>query len=316
MQSPDLLPPLVVLLGPTGVGKSDLAIQLAERINGEIISADSRLFYRRMDIGTAKPTPEQRALIPHHLIDVSNPNETWSLVKFKEVAAEIISEVHKRERVPILVGGTGQYIRAVVEAWEIPTQPPDFKLRTALENWVEDIGADGLHKRLALLDPEAAELIDHRNLKRTIRALEVILYTGQSFSSQRRQGSSPYRILQIGINRTRDELYRQIDERIQKMLEDGFVDEVSALLAAGYSPELPSFSAIGYKQIADFLAGNLSLEEAIIEIKRKTRQLVRRQANWFKLNDPTIQWFDAASVELEELEDLVIKFLQNGGKLA
>lgn len=315
MQSPNLLPVLVVVLGPTGVGKSDLAIKLAETVNGEIISADSRLFYRRMDIGTAKPTPEQRAMIPHHLIDVTDPDETWSLVKFQEIANSVISEIIDRERVPILVGGTGQYIRAIVEAWEIPAQPPDRKLRSTLENWAKEIGTEGLHERLAVLDPKAAELIDHRNLKRSIRALEVIFYTGRTFSSQRKRGSPSYRILQLGLISPREELYKKIDGRIQKMMADGFEDEVSALLAAGYSPNLSSFSAIGYRQIAEYLAGNLSLENAIKEIKRKTRQLVRRQANWFKMDDPSIHWFDATSLEIVELTGLVQKFLQNGGLL-
>ncbi len=302
MPLPDPQKSLIVILGPTAVGKTETALRLAERLNGEIISADSRLFYRGMDIGTAKPTPEELARVPHHLINIADPDQIWSLAMFQRAAHRIISEIHQRRHVPFLVGGTGQYIRAVTEEWEIPVAAPDFRLREALEKWTLEIGPDGLHQRLGLLDPVAAQNIDHRNLRRTIRALEVILLTGRLFSTQRSRRASRYRMLQLGLTRPRPELYARIDARIQAMLEAGFIDEVRSLLDAGYSPELPPLSAIGYRQMIDYLQGEITLEEAVMLMKRITRQFVRRQANWFKLEDPAIQWFQAGSDAADEME--------------
>ncbi len=185
-------PPLILIVGPTAVGKTEIAIQLAEKMNGEIISADSRLFYRGMDIGTAKPTLEEQARVPHHLIDVANPDETWSLAQFQQSAQAIIADIHARGKLPFLVGGTGQYVRAVSEGWSPPEVKPDERLRGELEKMRQEKGNSWLHEKLGLLDPEAAEKIDPRNVRRTIRALEVILTTGRRFSSQRGQAESPY----------------------------------------------------------------------------------------------------------------------------
>lgn len=301
----DVHSPLLVIVGPTGVGKTDFSIQLAERVGGEIVSADSRLFYRGMDIGTAKPSKAERSRIPHHLIDVANPDETWSLALFQQVAHRVISEIHGRGRLPILVGGTGQYIRAVIEGWSLPKQPPDMKLRIALEEWASEIGAFELHRKLAIIDAEAANFIDARNLRRTVRALEVIFRTGRRFSEQRRQTKSPYSLLVIGLRRSRAELYRRIDERVDQMIASGLIQEVRSLLASGYSPDLPALSAIGYRQIIQYLQGRYSLEEAVSDIKRSTRQFVRRQASWFKDNDPDIHWFDMTNDTLEQVETLI-----------
>jgi tRNA dimethylallyltransferase len=301
--------PLIVIIGPTAVGKTAVSIQLAERLGGEIVSADSRLFYRGMDIGTAKPTPEERKGIPHHLIDVADPGQIWSLAKFQREAHKVIGEIHQRGNLPFLVGGTGQYVRAVTEEWEIPEVAPHPRLRAALENWAAQIGPEGLYHRLEVLDPEAAQRIDHRNLRRTIRALEVIFFTGQKFSSQKSRGTSRYRLLQLGLTRPRPALYARIDARIQMMLEAGFVDEVRGLLAAGYDPELPSLSAIGYRQIIDYLQGEISRDEATMLIKRITRKFVRRQANWFKLDDPQIHWFPAEPEAADRMEQAVKTFL-------
>ena len=297
-------PPLVVILGPTAVGKTDLAIQLAERLGGEIISADSRLLYRGMDIGTAKPTPEQRQQVPHYLIDVADPDQVWSLTLFQRAAKKAIKDIHSRFRLPFLVGGTGQYIRAIVADWQIPEIKPNFLLRKTLENWAEETGADGLHARLASIDPDAASKIEYRNLRRTIRALEVIFLSGKPFSEQRQIGKSPYSNIQIGLNMPRGELYARIDARIDTMLAAGFVAEVETLLSKGYSPDLPTFSAIGYQEIIDHLLGNTSLEEALTIIKRRTRQFVRRQANWFKEDDPNIHWFQSG-ISVSEIETLL-----------
>jgi tRNA dimethylallyltransferase len=301
--------PLIVILGPTAVGKTEISLELAIRLNGEIVSADSRLLYRGMDLGTAKPSLAERQRVPHHLIDVTDPDQTWSLALYQKEARKAISSIHDRERLPFLVGGTGQYIKAIIEEWEIPKVAPASGLRKALEKWSLEIGKEGLHKRLASLDPRAAANIDHRNLRRTIRALEVILLTGRAFSHQRLRGDSPYHTLQIGLNRPREELYERIDQRIDVMLQAGFVDEVRQLLAQGYSPDLPNLSAIGYREIIAYLHGQANLEEAVTHIKRATRVFVRRQANWFKYQDPEIHWFEAGTKPVEQIEGLIHKWL-------
>lgn len=305
------LMPLVVILGPTAAGKTEVAIQLAEWMDGEIVSADSRLFYRGMDIGTAKPSLKQRAQVPHHLIDVADPDQTWSLALFQTRANQAIEEIISRERLPFLVGGTGQYLRAITEAWEIPEIKPDHELRQALENWATEIGPHGLHQRLSVLDPEAAARIDYQNVRRTTRAIEVILRSGDLFSRQRSQGKSPYQVVQIGLKVPREELYDRIDARIEAMLESGLVDEVSNLLDQGYAPDLPSFSAIGYQEIIYYLQGKISLEEAVRLIKRHSRQFVRRQTNWFKENDPGIHWVDIAGTDLTQLVADLENWLDN-----
>ncbi len=299
--------PLILLIGPTAVGKTEFAIQLAERLHGEIISADSRLFYRGMDIGTAKPTPEERARVPHHLIDVADPDETWSLAIFQKQAVKIIADIHARGKLPFLVGGTGQYVRAVTEGWTPPEVKPDGRLRGALQRMKEERGADWLHAKLRQLDPPAAEKIDARNARRTIRALEVILTTGRLFSQQRRQSDSPYHLLTIGLKRPRAELYQRIDERIETMFAAGFLDEVQKLLEKGYSPDLPTMSAIGYRECIRVVKGEWSIEQAKVEMRRATRVFVRRQANWFKEDDPDIHWFAAAQENIVELVEDFIK---------
>jgi len=299
--------PLILLAGPTAVGKTELSIRLAEKLNGEIVSVDSRLFYRGMDIGTAKPTPAERARVPHHLIDVADPDETWSLAVFQQKATEIIAAIHARGRLPFLVGGTGQYVRAVTEGWTPPQVEPDERLRDELEKIKEERGADWLHAKLHALDPLAAEKIDPRNVRRTVRALEVILTTGRPFSGQRGQSDSPYNLLTIGLKRPREELYRRIDERIEAMFAAGFLDEVKRLLEEGYSPELPSMSAIGYREGIRVLKGQISAEQAKVEMRRATRIFVRRQANWFKEDDPNIHWFDAGQENLSESVEAFIR---------
>ena len=294
--------PLVVIVGPTAVGKTTLAVELAERLNGEIISADSRLFYRGMDIGTAKPSAADRERVHHHLIDVADPDETWSLAAFKEAAVQAISDVQQRGRLPFLVGGTGQYITAVIEGWELPLQRPDSRLREVLEDWGIQIGPEALHKRLALIDPDAAARIEPRNLRRTIRALEVIFHTGKRFSEQRRKKKTPYSLLVIGLDRPREILFERIDRRIDEMLARGLLGEVEALLGCGYSSDLPAFSAIGYQQVIAHLEGDITMEEAAARMRQLTHQFVRRQANWFKLSDPGIRWFSVEEGVAERIE--------------
>lgn len=290
--------PLILLVGPTAVGKTELAIQLAERLDGEIVSADSRLFYRGMDIGTAKPTPEEQARVPHHLIDVAEPDETWSLAVFQQKATEIIADIYGRGKLPFLVGGTGQYARAVTEGWTPPAVEPDPRLRGILESRAEEKGIYWLHESLKRVDSAAAEKIDPRNVRRIVRALEVILTTGKPFSKQRGQSDSPYDLLTIGLKRPREELYRRVDERIEAMFAAGFIEEVKGLLEKGYSPELPTMSAIGYRECIRVVKGQLSIEQAKVEMRRATRVFVRRQANWFKEGDPNIHWFEAGQEHL------------------
>ncbi len=298
--------PLILIVGPTAVGKTELAIELAEKVNGEIVSADSRLFYRGMDIGTAKPTREERARVPHHLIDVADPNETWSLAQFQQAAQTALAEIHARGRVPFLVGGTGQYVRAVTEGWSPPEVKADERLRNELEKLREERGKEWLYEKLKTLDPEAAEKMDARNVRRTIRALEVILTTGKKFSAQRGQTDSPYRLITIGLTRPRDDLYARVDARIEAMFAAGLVEEVRALLAKGYSPELPSMSGIGYRECVGVVKGQLTEEQAKVQMRRATRVFVRRQANWFKAEDESIRWFVVQENTVEE----VVKFLQ------
>ena len=284
--------PVTVIVGPTAVGKTAFAIELAKIANAEIVSADSRYFYRGMDIGTAKPTPEERQSIPHHLIDVADPDETWSLALFQQKAYDTIASIHERGKNVIVVGGTGQYIRALLQGWSPPTMEADLVMRSVLEDWANEIGPMEIHKKLAILDPIAAGKIDYRNVRRTIRALEVIFGSGQRFSEQRKVTESPYSFLILGLNRSRSSLYQRIDQRIDQMIRQGFIEEVAGLLEKGYSPALPSMSAIGYREISAYLNHEITLDEAIRLIKQRTRNFVRRQANWFKTNDPQIHWFN------------------------
>lgn len=308
MQS--LKPSLILIVGPTAVGKTELAIRLAQKFNGEIISADSRLFYKGMDVGTAKPSPEELARVPHHLIDIVNPDETLSLAVFQQKASGIIKETHKRNILPFLVGGTGQYVRAVTEGWTPPEVVPNEKLRDELEKMKEERGPEWLHDKLRDLDEEAATNIDARNYRRTIRALEVIFTTGRKFSEQRGQGESPYYLISIGLARPREELYRRVDERIDSMFANGFIEEVKGLLARGYSAELPSMSAIGYRECIKVVKGELTVEQAKVEMKRITRVFVRRQGNWFKESDPNIHWFHPEKEE--EVETFIRNSLNSG----
>ncbi len=284
-------PPLILIVGPTAVGKTEIAIQLAKRLNSEIVSADSRLFYRGMDIGTAKPSREEQARVPHHLIDIANPDEILSLAVFQQKAHEIITDIQTRKKLPLLVGGTGQYVRAVTEGWTPPEVKPDEKLRDELERMKEERGINWLHDKLKNLDSEAALKIDARNVRRVIRALEVIMTTGRKFSEQRGQSDSPYHLITIGLIRPRPELYARVDARIDAMFANGFLDEVKSLLESGYAPTLPTLSAIGYRECIEVLAGRIKVEEAQQAIRRATRIFVRRQANWFKESDPNILWF-------------------------
>lgn len=284
----------VVLLGPTGVGKTDVSIALARQFLGEIISLDSRLLYRGMDIGTAKPSPDQRKIVRHYLIDVAEPTAPWSLVDVITAARNAVQDIQRRGGLPFLVGGTGQYITAYLEGWIPPAGGEDARIRKRLEDFVETEGAEALHARLEQVDPARAEQIDPRNVRRVIRALEIFETTGIPPSQQRVKRPPTYPVLRIGLRRSRAELYQRIDQRIDEMFAKGWVEEVRSLLTDPAVEQSPAMSAIGYQQIADYLRAEITLEECVDQIRRLNRQFVRRQANWFKYDDPEILWFEAA----------------------
>lgn len=302
-------PPLVAIVGPTATGKTALSVRLAQAVGGEVVSADSRQVYRGMDIGTAKATPEEQAGVPHHLLDVVDPNQALSLAEFQALAYAAIDGVLARGRVPFLVGGTGQYAMAVIEGWQVPRVPPDEGLRRELYRQAKAEGAQALHSRLQALDPAAARRIDPRNVRRVIRALEVCLTTGRPISEQQDKMPPPYRILILGLELPRDVLYERIDRRVEAMMAAGLEDEVRRLVAAGYGFDLPAMSGVGYGQFQPYLAGEASLEEAVQAIKRATRRFVRHQANWFRRDDPRIHWLsataDAYQPALQRVQDFL-----------
>lgn len=308
-------PPLVAIVGPTAVGKTEISLALARRFDGEIVSADSRLVYRGMDIGTAKPTSEEREEIPHHLIDFLPPAETYSLAAYRHDALEAIDGIHARGKLPFLVGGTGQYVTAVLEGWVPPPRPDDPSLRRRLEEFAEEHGPGALHARLLAVDPERAQAIDPRNVRRVVRALEIYETTGIPPSDARVRVPPPYDVLRVGLMRPRDELYARIDERIERMLEAGWIEEVRELREGGVPPESPSLSAIGYRQLVAYLQGELAMEEAKAEMSRLSRQFVRRQANWFKEDDPDIRWFRVEDDTVERIAQLVEGWLEERGHL-
>jgi tRNA dimethylallyltransferase len=292
---------LLVIVGPTAVGKTALSLQFAQRFEGEIISADSRQIYRGMDIGTAKATAEEQATVPHHMIDVVAPNEILTLAEFQERAYYLIDEINQRGCLPILVGGTGQWVKAVVEGWGIPRVPPDMELRAKFEQRAIEIGPETLHAELAMIDPEASQKLDPRNLRRVIRALEVYYKTGKPITEHQRKTPPPYEITQIGLTMPREMLYQRIDQRIDRMMTQGLLGEVKHLVEAGYDWQLPAMSGIGYRQIGLYLQGSVSLEEAIALIKKDTHRFVRQQYNWFRLDNPQIRWFDVSNVSLQDI---------------
>jgi tRNA dimethylallyltransferase len=306
-------PPLVVIVGPTAVGKTDLAVYLAQAVNGEIVSADSRQVYRGMDIGTAKATREEQERAAHHLLDAVDPDETLGLAQFHALAKAAIADIAARGRVPFLVGGTGQYVMAVVEGWKVPRVPPDEALRQALYRQADEEGAEALHARLRGLDPAAADRIDARNVRRVVRALEVCLVTGEPISEQQGKSPPPYRILILGLELPRAELYRRIDDRVERMMEAGLEGEVRGLVAAGYGFDLPAMSGVGYGQFAPYLAGEATLASVVEEIKRATRRFVRHQANWFRQGDARIHWLEAEPDPRQDALELVKQFLGGWG---
>ncbi len=290
-----LIRPVIVIAGPTGIGKTALAVALARHISGEIVNADSRQIYRLMDIGTAKPTPEERAAVPHHLLNIVDPDQPLTLAEYQALAYAAIDDIHRRGKIALLVGGTGQYITAVLEGWRVPEVAPNPALRAELETYAAQHGAVALYERLKALDPDVEAYIDPHNVRRVVRALEVCIATGQPFSAQRRKEPPRYQALELGLTMAREALYTRLDARIDQMMADGLLEEVRMLYERGYDWRLPSMSGLGYAQLGMYLRAEISLDEAVTLIKRDTRTFVRRQYTWFRRHG-ALNWLETPSV--------------------
>ncbi len=302
---------LIGIVGPTGVGKSRLALTLAQAFHGEVVSGDSRQVYRTMDIGTDKPVPEDLSRAPHHLLDIVNPDDPFSLAQYQALACQSIDDIHRRRKLPVLVGGTGQYIWAVLEGWRIPRIPPDLELRASLEKQAADEGTEPLYRELLRANPEAAAKIDPRNVRRLIRAVEISRQTDGKIPEIKKT-EPPFRKLIIGLTADRPELYRRIDARVDGMIKRGLVAEVEKLLKMGYDFTLPAMSGIGYRQIGSYLRNEITLETAVTKIKNETHRFARQQYNWFRREDERIHWFDVCGQTDTAIVELVSKFTAKG----
>lgn len=297
--------PLIILTGPTAVGKTKASIGLAKAIGGEIISADSMQVYRHMDIGSAKITKEEMADIPHYLIDVLEPEEEFHVVRFQQMAKAAMADMYSRGKIPIIVGGTGFYIQALLYDIDFTENEGDSVYREKLEALAKEKGAAYLHGQLAMVDPKAAEEIHANNIKRVIRALEFYHQTGQKISEhneRERQKESPYQFCYFVLNDRRECLYERIDQRVDQMIRNGLVQEVQALKERGCTKQMVSMQGLGYKEIFSYLEGDCSLEEAVYIIKRDTRHFAKRQLTWFKRERDVI-WVqkDALNYDDEKL---------------
>lgn len=299
----------MAIVGPTGTGKSSLAVFLAQRFKGEIINADSRQIYRGMDIGTAKPSAEERSLVLHHLFDLICPDKSFSLAEYLLLAKGVIKDIHQREKLPFLVGGSGQYVRALLEGWQIPRIAPNPELRKELEQIAAEQGAQPLYTQLQKIDPAAADKIDQRNIRRVIRALEIAKQAGDPFSRDKTKKVPNYNVLIVGLTTTRSELYHRVDMRVDSMIQKGLVGEVQNLVKGGFDFDLASMNSIGYKQTGRLLRGEINLEETASLIKFETHRFIRHQYAWFKLSDPKIQWFDIQSEIQFEIMVLLSNYL-------
>jgi tRNA dimethylallyltransferase len=282
---------LLAIVGPTASGKSSLAVGLAEQLGGEVVNADSRQVYRGMDIGTAKPPADERARVPHHLYDIADPVEAFSLGRYLDLAADALNNCWSRDVLPVVAGGTGQYVWALLEGWQVPRVAPDLELRAELERQP----TEHLLEELRRVDPVYAERVDPHNGRRIIRAIEVFRRTGRPLSSCQTRLPPDFAWLVLGLSHPRDELYRRIDARVDAMIAAGLVDEVRGLIERGCGCDRPAMSSIGYRQVCQHLAGELSLAEAVARLKTETHRLVRMQDNWFGRDDPRIHWLDAAA---------------------
>lgn len=285
---------LVILTGPTAVGKSALSIALAKEIGGEIISADSMQVYRHMNIGSAKIKPEEMDGVPHHLIDVLEPTDEFNVVIFQKMAKEAVEDIRSRGHIPILVGGTGFYIQAVLYDIDFTYNDEDTSLRTQLEELARTQGNEVLYEQLKQIDPESCGIIHANNVKRVIRAIEFYRKTGKKISQhnkEQRENTSPYNFNYFVLNDDRTKLYEKIDRRVDEMIRQGLVEEVEKLKSMGCTRDLVSMQGLGYKEILDYLNGDCSLEEAVCLIKRDTRHFAKRQLTWFR-REKDVTWVD------------------------
>lgn len=305
------LPKLVVLLGSTASGKTDWSLHFAKEFNGQVISADSRQVFKRMDIGTAKPPGEWRRHglkklymvddVIHHLVDILDPGKTFTAAEYRDRAIKHIKQVQKEGKTPFLVGGTGLYISSIVDNFQIPRVQPNKKLRSSLE----EKSPEALFSLLQTLDPLLAETIDKKNKRRLIRALEVCIFTGEPFSAQRKQGEPLFDVLQIGISVPRETLYSRIEARIDQMIEAGLLQEVEELVKRRYNWKVPSMNGIGYRQFEQYFSGACSLPEVVEMLKRDTKRFARRQHTWFK-RDPRIQWYETRDAAADHIHRFLI----------
>lgn len=291
----EFLPDVLAIVGPTATGKTDVGVLLAQWLDGEIISADCMAVYQGMDIGTAKPSPEQRARVRFHLIDVCRPDEPFSVARFQRMALEAIEQIRERGRLPLVVGGTGLYVKALLDGFQIPPTAANEALRRELWQEVKRKGSACLHARLQEVDPQSASRIHPNDAVRIIRALEVYFVTGQPISQWQRRQPPPQigRARRFGLTMPRDLLYRRINERVEAMIARGWLDEVRRLMEAGYSPDLPAMRSLGYAELVQVIQGRMTLAEAIPLIQRETRRFAKRQLTWFRA-DKQIEWIDAS----------------------
>ena len=294
--------PLIILTGPTAVGKTKLSIALAKAVNGEIISADSMQVYKHMDIGSAKIKKEEMCGVPHHLIDVLEPDEEFHVVRFQEMAKQAMTEIYAKGKIPILTGGTGFYIQAVVNDIDFSKETEKSPIREELEKLAEEKGCEYLHEKLQQIDPKSAEKIHANNVKRVIRALEYFELTGKPISAHNEEESlkqSPYNVAYFVLNDIREKLYERIDARVDVMLQEGLVQEVSILAKKGYTKNMVSMQGLGYKEILSYLEGDCTLDEAVYILKRDTRHFAKRQLTWFKREQDVI-WVNKQDFHYEE----------------
>ena len=306
-------PPVIVLAGPTAVGKTELSLELAEALNAEIVSADSMQVYRGMDIGTAKASPEERARVPHHLIDAADPSEDFSIARYVELGREVLKDIQARGKVPLIVGGTGFYIQALLKDLDFSEEKEERPLREKYRILAETEGPEALHRRLKAIDPDAAAAIHPNNIKRVIRALEYFEETGSRISAlnEAQTGQeSPYRVLYFVLNLPRAELYRRIELRVDQMMEEGLLEETRKLLARNVPPGSTALQSIGYKELADYLKGTCSLEEAVEKIKLNSRHYAKRQLTWFRREKDAV-WIDKNEIGQEELFPRLLSLCQN-----
>ncbi len=306
---------VIVIAGPTASGKTDLAVELALKVDGEIVSADSMQIYRKMDIGTAKPTIEERRGIPHHMIDIVDPDEEFSVAQFKSAAEACIKEIIGRGKIPVIAGGTGLYINSLVYNISFSDTISDWNYREQLQNLALEHGPAALHKMLEEVDPVSAAAIHPNNVKRIIRALEVYKTTGKPISEHKeesRKTPPPYDYKIFGLEVTRDNLYRRIEKRVDKMMHQGLCDEVEGLLKSGYSPNLVSLQGIGYKEIISAIEGKCSLDTAVENIKLGTRHLAKRQITWFNKTEG-LKWINTENMDIWAMIKILTDALNNQG---